>query len=268
MRLNEDYFDSIHADDFDNENDITVEKTESFPMDVLQWYKENKRYNAMFVVSKNFYSEIFKDVEASVRYIRKKIERVVDMFQPDHSEIQSVTIFKHNADEWAHFGVIQEKPVNTRKDVKDAGPGPGIIQWHGPKQIYFKVCLNIPDNIEEYLRLTAALYAALNSPEDNRPINTTQHAVELYIRDSYGKFRARKTRDNSNKNIVTDHPYIVMRYGGGRGGATMWEVKAKIEGNIKNLGLFQTRNAWEGQQNIIKGVLNFMNRYWTDESKK
>ena len=63
MRLNEDYFDSIHADDFDNENDITVEKTESFPMDVLQWYKENKRYNAMFVVSKNFYSEIFKDVE-------------------------------------------------------------------------------------------------------------------------------------------------------------------------------------------------------------
>ena len=59
-----------------------------------------------------------------------------------------------------------------------------------------------------------------------------------------------------------------MRYGGGRGGATMWEIKAKIEDNIKNLGLFQTRNAWEGQQNIIKGVLNFMNRYWTDESKK
>lgn len=80
MRLNEDYFDSIQADDFDNENDITVEKTESFPMGVLQWYKENKRYNAMFIVSKNFYDGIFKDVEASVRYTRKKIERVVDMF--------------------------------------------------------------------------------------------------------------------------------------------------------------------------------------------
>jgi len=35
MRLNEDYFDNINADDFDSENDITVEKTESFPMDVL-----------------------------------------------------------------------------------------------------------------------------------------------------------------------------------------------------------------------------------------
>ena len=44
MRINEDYFDSIHADDLDNENEVTRELEESFPMDVLQWYKDNKQY--------------------------------------------------------------------------------------------------------------------------------------------------------------------------------------------------------------------------------
>lgn len=261
MRINENYFDSIHADDLDNENDVTKELEESFPMDVLQWYKDNKQYELMIVSSKNFQSNVFADVEAAVRYTRKKIQRVVDMFQPDHSEIQTVTIFKRHAEEWAHFGVVQEKPVGTSKDVKDAGPGPGVIQWHGPLQIYFKVCVHIPESIEQYLRFTAALYAALNSPEDNRSINTTRHAVDLYFRDSYGKFRGKRDKNLVNKNIVNDAPYIVMRYGGGRAGATMWETKAKIEDNIKTLGLFQEQNAWEGHQNIIKGVLNFINRY-------
>lgn len=80
MRINEDYFDSIHADDLDNENDVTVETQESFPMDVLQWYKDNEQYELMIVASKNFVSNVFSDVEASVRYTRKKIQRVVDMF--------------------------------------------------------------------------------------------------------------------------------------------------------------------------------------------